>query len=88
MRVVLPQEQGEHMMLMLKQIACQLAALSLSCAVIGCAIPTKSDPDNAVQPDFCATAQAIYISKDDVISDMTARGILKHNLTGRKLCGW
>jgi len=35
-----------------------------------------------------ATAQPIYISKDDVFSDATAREILKHNLTGRKLCGW
>lgn len=42
----------------------------------------------AVAPDFCATSQAIYVSKTDVISDTTARAILQHNLTGRKLCGW
>jgi hypothetical protein len=42
----------------------------------------------AAQPDFCATAQPIYISKKDVLVDATARDILQHNLTGRKLCGW
>lgn len=42
----------------------------------------------AVAPDFCATSKPIYISKHDQISDMTARAILEHNLTGRKLCGW
>jgi hypothetical protein len=42
----------------------------------------------ATAPDFCATAQPIYISKNDIITDQTANAILAHNLTGRKLCGW
>jgi hypothetical protein len=42
----------------------------------------------ATAPDFCATAKPIYVSKDDVITDMTAQQILAHNVLGRKLCGW
>lgn len=30
----------------------------------------------------------IYINEKDVISDDTARQILQHNKTGRKLCKW
>lgn len=42
----------------------------------------------ATAPDFCATAMPIYINKGDVFADDTARQILAHNKTGRKLCGW
>lgn len=63
---------------------CLTAALLISSSLTGCAIK----PTSPTEPDFCATAQPIYVSKDDVFSDVTAREILKHNLTGRKLCGW
>lgn len=60
-----------------------LVALLMNFVVSGCATT-----ETTAQPDFCATAQPIYISKFDVISDETAREILKHNITGRNLCGW
>lgn len=70
-------------MLKLKSVQCLLVALLTSCAMIGCATTT-----NPVEPDYCATAKPIFVSKSDVISDATAREILEHNLTGQKLCGW
>lgn len=70
-------------MLKLKYVRCLLAALLTSCVATGCA---TTNP--VVEPDYCATAKPIYISKTDVISDATAREILEHNLTGQKLCGW
>ena len=72
-------------MLLPKSIACPLAALLTSFALTGCETMTKSDPP---APDFCATALPIYVARLDQISDLTARAILQHNLTGRKLCGW
>jgi hypothetical protein len=79
-------------MLNLTRAACLTVLLLTSYAVIGCAgAPTPTPTQMAIsatQPDFCATALPIYISKDDKISDDTARQILKHNLTGRKLCNW
>lgn len=74
------------MMLQSKRIACVMALLLSSFAVTGCEMmKTKSE---VAAPDFCATAQPIYISKTDQIADSTARAILQHNITGRKLCGW
>jgi hypothetical protein len=72
-------------MLQSKRTACAMAMLLISFAVTGCETMTKSE---TAQPDFCATSQPIFDSKVDVISDATARAILQHNLTGRKLCGW
>lgn len=57
-----------------------MAGLVLSCAMTGCAI--------SVQPDFCATARPIYVSKTDVFSDETARQVLAYNIAGKNLCGW
>lgn len=71
-----------------------LAVLLLtSFASTGCATKTPAPTPTqkaiaATQPDYCATAKAVYISKADTISDETARQILEHNLTGQKLCGW
>lgn len=80
----LPPVRKEHMMRLLKQANYLTAALLTSCAMSGCgALPAKT-----MAPDFCATAQAIYVSKTDIFTDATAREILKHNTTGRKLCGW
>lgn len=36
----------------------------------------------------CETWRPIVIRSDDRVSDDTARQILAHNLTGRRLCGW
>lgn len=54
-----------------------------SSVVSGCA---KSEL--VVEPSFCAVSGPIMIGKDDVLTDQTARLILSHNLTGKKLCGW
>lgn len=37
---------------------------------------------------FCLEAEPIYVSKADVLTDVTARGILAHNRYGAKRCGW
>jgi hypothetical protein len=37
---------------------------------------------------FCVKAQPIYISREDVLTDATARQILGHNLIGLKDCKW
>lgn len=71
-----------------------MVLLLASCVLTGCGPTislTKSSDDQPLKPaapDFCATASPIYIDKTDQISDGTAREILKHNMTGRKLCGW
>lgn len=66
-----------------KLTSCLTVALLMSFGVTGCATTTKP-----AAPDFCGTAAPIFVSKADVITDRTARRILEHNLTGRKLCGW
>ena len=43
---------------------------------------------NSVNSTFCLIAHPIYISPDDKLTDPTARQILDHDDTGRKLCGW
>lgn len=64
-----------------------LAALLTSFAATGCGMLTTEKPE-VVDSSYCMTAKPIYISKNDVISDDTARAILEHNLTGAKNCGW
>ncbi len=36
----------------------------------------------------CEAWRPVLIGSEDRISDETARAILAHNLTGRRLCGW
>lgn len=69
-----------------KLITWTTVGLLTSFAVIGCGA-IKAAPQVA-DSSFCLTAKPIYISSKDVISDSTARAILEHNLTGKKLCGW
>lgn len=38
--------------------------------------------------DFCLTARPILVSDGDTLTTETARGILIHNMTGARLCGW
>lgn len=85
MHFVRRQERKGYMMLNLKRAGCALVWLLISFAATGCGM---MKPAATPAPDFCATAKPIYVSKTDEISDMTARAILTHNLTGRKLCGW
>lgn len=37
---------------------------------------------------FCAEAEPILISKEDVLTKETARAILAHNRYGARRCGW
>lgn len=53
-----------------------------SFAVTGC---VTREP---LPTEFCTTAQPIYISETDELSEQTARQILRHNRIGRSLCGW
>lgn len=41
-----------------------------------------------IEDDFCAIANPVYISKNDVLTDATARKILGYNEYGHKKCGW
>ena len=38
--------------------------------------------------DYCTPWRAIYTSKQDVLTDGTAKAIFDHDRTGAKLCGW
>jgi hypothetical protein len=41
-----------------------------------------------VTTDGCEWAKPIYISHDDVLTDGTAKQILTHDETGKRICGW
>lgn len=43
---------------------------------------------NGQDGDFCALAHPIYLDKQDRLTPVTARTILKHDETGRVMCGW
>ena len=36
----------------------------------------------------CASWRPILVHDDDVLTQQTARAVLAHNRTGRRLCGW
>jgi len=36
----------------------------------------------------CSWAKPIYVSKDDVLTDPTAKAIRDHDETGKRICGW
>lgn len=69
----------------LKLASSTLAPLLIVFAMTGCATAKKNDEPGV---DYCSTARAIYVSKNDGLTDGTARQVLEHNLTGQKLCGW
>lgn len=79
-------------MLNLTRGVCLMVVLLTSFSVIGCAgKPTLTRVEKEIaasKPEFCTTALPIYVDKTDLISDSTARQILQHNKTGRKLCKW
>lgn len=53
-----------------------MAPLLMSCAATGVGI------------DSCAWTAPIHVSAEDILTEETARQILIHNRTGRRLCGW
>jgi hypothetical protein len=53
-----------------------ILALLTGCAATGPAI------------DPCGAWRPIYVSRADVLTDETARQVLVHNETGRRLCRW
>lgn len=55
-----------------------LASLTL---LVGCA-------SGGAGTDPCGAWRPIYVSQADALTDGTARQILAHNETGRRLCGW
>lgn len=66
-----------------QRIACLLATLISVFGMAGCGNQTTTEPR-----DFCLVANAIYIGKDDVLTDKTAEQIYTHDCTGQRLCGW
>jgi hypothetical protein len=67
-----------------KLINCLTVALLTSLSATGCA---TNDPA-MLRPAFCDHAYPIYISRNDSLTDTTAREILEHNKTGQILCDW
>ena len=61
----------------MKSTALLLAILTL--------LPSCAGPGGA--PD-CAAWRPVLVADADVLTPETARAILAHNLTGRRLCGW
>ena len=59
-----------------------LATLAAALLLNACAI------NGRVTDSFCAIGRPIYISKQDVLTDGTARQIVDHNEVGKMLCGW
>ena len=53
-------------------------------------IPLAACATNGPAPsaDPCGPFRAIYVGKDDVLTEATARDLLAHNRTGATLCGW
>jgi hypothetical protein len=39
-------------------------------------------------PELCAPWRPILVGEEDRLGEATARAILAHNRTGRRLCGW
>lgn len=58
-------------------LLCAMAMLLSNCSFIG-----------AGTDSFCQVGRPIYISRSDVLTDLTARQILDHNAGGKELCKW
>jgi len=57
-----------------------LTMLALATLLSGCA--------GSGAADYCAPWRPIRVAAEDVLGEATARDVLAHNLTGRRLCGW
>lgn len=60
------------------------AALPLTLLLASC----KTGPETRTVLDNCTPWAPIYVSRQDVLTDATAKAILRHDETGAKLCGW
>lgn len=64
-------------MLSRKLKALPLAMLLSGCGTIGSGTET-----------MCVVFEPIYISREDVLTDLTAQQILQHNEVGKRVCDW
>lgn len=49
---------------------------------------TEPRVETRIVDTACDWTAPIYVSKDDVLTDDTARAILAHNRAGAKICHW
>ena len=54
--------------------------VALTLLLTSCATGGGTDP--------CGPWRPILVSRQDVLTEGTARQVLAHNETGRRLCGW
>jgi hypothetical protein len=59
----------------MKLSVCLMAMLLAGCATTG-----------VVTNNYCDVTKPIYVSKSDVFTDGTARQILEHNETWKRIC--
>lgn len=57
-----------------------MCSVALTLLLTCCATGGGTDP--------CAPWRPILVSRQDVLTEGTARALLAHNLTGERLCGW
>jgi hypothetical protein len=66
-----------------------LRTLILLLLLVICATTAGCGERRAVVIDNgCSWAKPIYVSKDDVLTDPTAKAIRDHDETGKRICGW
>lgn len=65
-----------------------LMMLAATPLLASCAMQAGYATEQQLQDATCAPWSAIYASRQDVLTDGTARQIMQHNETGRALCGW
>ena len=56
--------------------------LLVAALLTGCATPGPGLSDG------CAWTRPILVGRDDVLTEATAAGILAHNESGARICGW
>lgn len=61
-----------------------VACIAGAATVSGCSLSKQI----RTVTDYCTPWRAIYPSRQDVLTDGTAKAILAHDQTGEKLCGW
>lgn len=61
---------------------------AIRCGVAAMAMLLTACASNGPATDPCGPWAAIWVAREDVLTDGTARAVLTHNETGRQLCGW
>lgn len=56
--------------------------------LVSCASMAGYGTEAQLRQATCSAWAPIYASRQDVLTDGTARQVLQHNETGRRLCGW